>query len=282
MDSIRFVERDVVDCKSILTENFLRKEYIDAERTIYEISDQVGCSPVTVWKYLKRYDLANPTRNSKPKYLVNQNYFDTWSHEMAYVLGITLTDGCLAKNHNKFKLQYTHKKEDKELINFIQSQISPNRSTHEYNGQKKVHISGLSWNMIRRLNDLGVVPRKTYKVILPDCPQEYRGSLLRGIFDGDGWISCCNKKRNYWKFGICSASQRFLGQIKENLCFGFGNITKRKSCNCYDLSIYTNKKICKIANLMYKHDCFSLQRKKQRFVDNNLLTNNDKILIGEY
>jgi len=118
--------------------------------------------------------------------------------------------------------------------------------------------------MVKRLNNLGIIQRKSGYEILPPHPKKYKGSILRGIFDGDGWISY--KSGTSWIYGICSASVSFLEQIRHELCFGYGHIYKYAKSECWSLNIAKRQHIKDIANFMYNDNKFSLQRKKNRFI----------------
>jgi len=48
----------------ILTEEFLRREYLQNKKTMKEIAKEVGCGKVTVFEYLKKYNIPTRTYGS--------------------------------------------------------------------------------------------------------------------------------------------------------------------------------------------------------------------------
>ena len=269
----------------ILTKEFLEEEYINKKRSSYNIAKEIGCGKSTILLYLKKYDIEKRPSNYfglQVKYLVNQKYFDTWSPEMAYVLGFTITDGFVSKNKGNLYLGYGCATKDIKILEFIRNQLSPTRPIGSYiyfdEQYKKdrcgscLSIYSLSNNLINKLLQLGICERKTGKEFLPTCPEKHKGDLLRGIFDGDGWLeynSRGTKNGTSWMYGICSASHKFLDQVQKKLCFGYGNITPNNGI--WRLRICSRGNISHVASVMYKNNYFSLDRKKKLFLDNNFL-----------
>ena len=50
------------------------------------------------------------------KYNVNDNYFKTWSHNMAYILGFWFADGCIMKRCEQYRFNIGQNKKDKYLL----------------------------------------------------------------------------------------------------------------------------------------------------------------------
>ena len=90
------------------------------------------------------------------KHKVNENFFKTWTNEMAWVLGMYITD------------------------EYILSSITLSRRTPT-----------LLINSAEIINDLallGVLPRKSLTVPFPNVPDEYMASFILGVIEGDGWV----------------------------------------------------------------------------------------------
>lgn len=63
----------------------------------------------------------------------------------------------------------------------------------------------------RRLNDLGVVPRKTRRVRFPDVPAEHARHFVRGYFDGDGSFHEREDLAGYLRAQVCGNREFLLG-----------------------------------------------------------------------
>ena len=88
----------------------LRRLYLEEKKSLEDIARLYGVSRVAVWKYCQSEQLTLRSRSqarleAQKKGKVPQNYFDInehffskWSSEMAYVLGLIATDGCISKS----------------------------------------------------------------------------------------------------------------------------------------------------------------------------------------
>lgn len=123
------------------------------------------------------------------KYAVNERVFDTWTAEMAYVLGFIVADGCITK---KGLLKFTST--DPELLYKIRNVMESQHPIHEY--WAKLSTQPIYDLLIRRkyfvssLARHGIHPRKTKSVHWPDSPGSMFPHIVRGYFDGDGYVNC--------------------------------------------------------------------------------------------
>lgn len=196
-------------------------------------------------------------------YPVRESYFETWSHEMAYILGFISADGSINKEKSSLSIELQMR--DKEVLEFIQQQIAPTAPI-KITKKKDKEYCRLRINSVKLIGSLqkyNVVPNKTFTIRIDfDIPQEFFGDYLRGLFDGDGWVTC---RRNTIEFGICSGSEYFLEDLK--LKIGYGRTrskTKSEKLITYNLECEANSAIA-IRNLMYSSRGFSLKRKKDIF-----------------
>jgi len=265
--------------KISLTRNELQK-YINDGKTIKEISDILGCNITTIYKRVKKQNIVFiPSQYHPKKHSINENYFEKWSNNMAYILGIIITDGCIGKyglkKGNK-RLTFKHKYEDKSILEFIKKEM-------EYSGEIKINDKKqyyISINSIKIYDCLEqnffIEQNKTGKERIKfDVPNEFLGDFIRGIFDGDGHVECYG---NWIHADICSSSKEFLEDIKKILNIGYIDVDKRSikwgktksGENHKDLYRLCFKKqdIDFLKKLMYKNiKSFCLLRKKQKFYD---------------
>jgi LAGLIDADG-like domain/WhiA LAGLIDADG-like domain len=198
-------------------------------------------------------------------YDVKEDYFETWSHEMAYILGFISADGSI--NKEKTSLAIELQMRDKEVLEFIQRQISPTApiKTTKKKEREYCRLRINSKKLIQSLRKYNVVPNKTFTIRIDfDIPKEFLGDYVRGLFDGDGWITC---RRNTIEFGICSGSNQFLDDIKHKIKYGRVRVKHKGKFITYILDAEANSAIA-IRDLMYASGGFALQRKKTIFYSN--------------
>jgi LAGLIDADG DNA endonuclease family protein len=129
---------------------------------------------------------------------VNQDFFKTWTPEMAYVLGFFAADGSMNESKrggHYIEFQIT----DGDLLKKIQVLLE---SDHKITirdrvpGQKLIYRLQIGSKIIfEDLIQLGFVQNKTKVLSLPDIPQDFFGDFIRGYFDGDGnvWSGIIHK-----------------------------------------------------------------------------------------
>ena len=93
-----------------LTKEGLVSLYLEQRRSLEDIRRQFGVSRVAVYKKLKFYGIKQRSKSEArleaqkqgklPQgfFDINESFFDTWSPEMAYVLGVIITYGCVSKS----------------------------------------------------------------------------------------------------------------------------------------------------------------------------------------
>ena len=209
---------------------------------------------------------------------VNQQFFQLWTPEMAYVLGFFLADGSMNKNGRGsyfFNIQIC----DKELLYAIRRSLG---STHKISaclpgGREKVkyRLQIGSKQICLDLYALGIAFRKAHTLAMPKIPPYLLGEFVRGYFDGDGnvWVGLVHKERPqplpvlFTAFTSCSKG--FLESLQKVLMqkgLGKGSLVSLKSGAYYRLQ-YAIKDSFRLADLMYERSLGSLylERKKDIF-----------------
>ena len=137
------------------------------------------------------------------KRYVNDKFFDEWSAEMAYVLGLFATDGNIhkspsrganAKPRSLKTLSFTQK--EPELLEKILGLMRSNAKIIFQKERSYKHTTaGAIYNftiyndtIYDKLVELGVTERKSQSIIFPDIPEPYVRHFIRGCWDGDGSI----------------------------------------------------------------------------------------------
>lgn len=136
---------------------------------------------------------------------VNEDYFKIWSHEMAWVLGLFVTDGHVNKDIHTISFSQKDERILKLIANFmaadyILAPTGPTRSTPTLLINSKV--------IKKDLGDLGIGASKSLTVPFPDVPEPFLPSFVRGVIDGDGWVS----KEGY-EMNVTSGSPDFASAL---------------------------------------------------------------------
>ena len=132
------------------------------------------------------------------KYPVNEKFFDTWTSEMAYVLGFLFADGSL-ENAPYVRGKYVRvTSTDEDRVQVIKKLLNSSHTivkTEKGGNRKPRYLLRIgSRSLYERLVILGVTPRKSFTMTFPHVPPECLSGFVRGYFDGDG---CVNISHNY-------------------------------------------------------------------------------------
>jgi hypothetical protein len=214
---------------------------------------------------------------------VNQRFFQTWTPEMAYVLGFFAADGNMIKNRRgaHFVSFYST---DEELLEMVRGVMG---STHKIGFRiypppwkigYKIQIG--SKQLFNDLIGLGMTPNKSLTLKFPDIPAEFFPHFVRGYFDGDGCIYfkeyfAKDRQKMRWAFTthFTSGSRAFLISLHDRLqSIGLAGgavrtKTKKEGRGHFEL-IYSHQDSLALARLMYDTipcDKLYLDRKYQLF-----------------
>jgi hypothetical protein len=169
-----------------ITKEDLYKMYIEKQISTKEIAKIYGCNTNTVRYRLNVFNIPMRQKNGlfQEPYYIDGDFFKTWSHNMAWVVGYITADGCVRKNKYEVKI----KSIDYEMLEFVRQNLSTNYQIKKEKGSNCYSISIYSKNIIDDLYKLGITDKKSLTIHLPSIPKEYFWSFLRGLIDGDGHI----------------------------------------------------------------------------------------------
>jgi predicted transcriptional regulator len=195
---IRSRRESISKIRQFVTEEELRKMYLEEKMSAQEIADKYNCCNASVLKYMEICDIERrKTREyviDRSNKTVNENFFKEWNKEVAYVLGVLITDGSIDRATGNIRLSMT----DFDVIEAVAKAMDlkggiVDRSLKKGKPQRLLSICRS--NMLTDLIALGLTARdKTLKQRFPDVPTEYRSHFLRGVFDGDGCIVARTRK----------------------------------------------------------------------------------------
>lgn len=174
-------------------------------------------------------------QNSR-KYSLNFDYFKSWTKKMAFLLGYIFAEGNIniSKNRgNREALQIESK--DRDVLNFFNKELgkptpSKKRTRYRRERKKKIQITYYtticSKEIVRDLDNLGVIPRKANKMRFPSVPTQFLKYFFWGYLIGDGCLKIGekytnknNKKRIYYSLWteFKSKSGCFLKAFNQNI-----------------------------------------------------------------
>ena len=235
-----------------------------------------GLTQFMVEKILKEYGIRKRTyteaKDGLRKYSVNDDYFKTQSHNMAYILGFLAADGNIAKKENQINLALAEF--DKEILEKINQEIENTRPIKIYDRhdghQLTAKLQVFSSTMKKDLAHYNIVPAKTFILTPPELlAREYIISYIRGFFDGDGSIYYAGTTFT-WRVG--SASKKILEWMRSFLAEEYGIVNNKLYYNklangtdFYYLQYTGQAKMEKLYKALYVPNSLRLQRKYDFF-----------------
>ncbi|CEI83694.1 replication factor C small subunit [Oceanobacillus oncorhynchi] len=135
------------------------------------------------------------------KHKVNENFFKTWSHEMAWILGLFITDGCINQSISSVSLTQKNQTILRQVARYMGADYILSK---KYKTRTTATLVINSKEIKNDLAKLGVLPNKSLSVQFPELPNEFLPSFIRGVVDGDGWV----QKKGY-VMNITTASFSF-------------------------------------------------------------------------
>lgn len=238
--------------------------YTNQRYSQQEIANKFSCSTYVISNILKRNNITITTQPRKNK-KQDDNYFDVIDTEhKAYWLGFIFADGNVYGNQLSIEI---HEK-DKYLLEIFKEDLKLNNkiSFRQRNNTTTCCIRMTSSHLIETLSKYGIVADKTHKINhLPEVPEKLLPHFLRGLLDGDGWITI--DKNGYYHIGfvsnytsICEDFKKYCNIVTNGLCQA--NITNKDGKNktpCFQ--IQSKEATKRLATALYKDNTVCLSRK---------------------
>lgn len=202
--------------------------YQDEKEAIKYYNEHPNCSKIEI---MKKFNIGRTTTldnwlricgfssERHYRYHYNRKFFQQEPNEiMCYWLGFLLADGCVTGSHNRYYIiQLRVGEKDKEHIWKLAEHLG--YSLEEANQAINTTIGGsyardnicysldiCSTSMVKDVEKYNIVPKKSMK----EKPyifetEELQLAYIRGIIDGDGWISSPTNKNK--RMGVCGSKE---------------------------------------------------------------------------
>lgn len=194
------------------------------------------------------------------KYNINQDYFKTWSHNMAYVLGFWFADGCI---YGGKMFDITLHKKDKYILKQIAKELEYNGNLYDNVDRQSCRINFSCKVIYNDIVALGGQERKSFSLTFPDVPEEFLPDFIRGYFDGDG--SVMNLKNNRLNSAFTCGNKEFLKALLKILKEKAGIEGGSFDDSSYSLK-FGKKDTIRLGQYIYQNNPeLFLSRKKDKF-----------------
>lgn len=227
-----------------------------------ELSEMLGISYGSLSHYRRTRGLKLPYKSPSNSKVKNEDFFQSWSPNMAYCVGFLLADGCLMYRQQTYSINISLATKDEDHIYKLANLMQCSQSIHRENSKKQDHhlskITICNKKMFNDLVNIGITPRKTLTLKwIGLCFTECQSHLVRGILDGDGCINISKRKE-----GECQhlqvtfvGTESVLSGIKR--CFyeysgkSIGTIYKIKDKNAYRYVMAGNRNCIRFLDWIY-------------------------------
>lgn len=220
----------------------------------------------TLAKYLNEYELHEDRRS----YNVNQDYFETIdTEEKAYWLGFITADGCIKEDNNQLSIglsrkDINHLQKYRQALN-AEHPIKLETSKVKGKEYETCYVRIQNKKIYDDLLNLNIEPKKSMNEIPANISEELIPHYIRGMFDGDGWLSW-NNNCSEIGFGM---GYDILEFIKENVQTSANvkeyNILPYKSIFRYRIT--SKVEIRKMLSYMYSNATIYLDRKYEKYLE---------------
>lgn len=136
----------------------------------------------------------------KAKSFVNEDFFSSMTHELAWVIGLLAADGHIEKSGRRVIISQSGEA-GKEMMEHLARLIGWTGKIvcKKTSRQDAYEVRFTSAPVCTALANYGIVNGKTKTFTLPDIPTEFMSSFIRGYIDGDGSIGVYHvgKSKNF-------------------------------------------------------------------------------------
>lgn len=237
------------------TDDSVIQRLYDEGLTTTKIAEHFSVSSRAIRLRYKIIGIDVSEKRRPPIHAVNEQFFDTWTSDMAYVLGFILTDGCVSGNTVSISQAVP---EPLEAIKRMMSSEHPiNLVSNGGNPLYTLNICRKSF--VTAIGKRGIYPAKSLTVELPYVPDAHFPDFLRGVIDGDGWAH----PKGYM-VTITSGSKEFAEQLTERLITAGFPFRTEHDGYAYRIKLSGKDEIKRLESyLYYDPNAFYIARKRE-------------------
>ena len=173
-----------------------------ASKTSRELADKYGVSRGQITKVWYDNSLTGKDRH---KYPFDYNYFESIDNaDKAYFLGLLASDGSVFKrdggDNSQAITRISLQKQDKNILEVFKLYLDSEQPLYIMETHNNSYINYfytlelVSDKLASDLCKYNIIQNKTYSYSMVELRKELMSHYFRGYFDGDGSISCTNKK----------------------------------------------------------------------------------------
>lgn len=153
--------------------------------SISKLRHKYNCSYDKIISVLREFSAPEISACARQNPAFLERYFEVIdSPAKAYWLGWLITDGSV----NSHAISMTLREEDEDILYALQDDLKLSGHVSPFQ-EKYVTFKVTSKAMSQDLSVYGIVQNKTSSVCFPALPDSLLPHLIRGAFEGDGWIS---------------------------------------------------------------------------------------------
>jgi hypothetical protein len=131
---------------------------------------------------------AERLRERNLAYHVNHHYFShITSREQAYWLGWLWSDGYVRQQGKSYQIELELHKDDADILEQFKDAVEADYPIRFRRDSARLCI--ISRQMFQDLGECGIVPQKSKLATRPNIDGVFVADFMRGVFDGDGYIS---------------------------------------------------------------------------------------------
>jgi len=203
------------------------------------------------------------------KHLLNDDFFDIWSPDMAYVLGFWFADGYM-RHEKSYRILFSSN--DVDILLKIRQSLSSDHPLYRGKNRNNYQLVIFSKKLYLKLLSLGGKRCKSKTMDFPTVPTKCLADFIRGYFDGDGSVfyttyihTKTKRPRTELRSNFTSGSPEYLEGLQDILANTLGFI-KKKICSynngtSWKLGYGTYDTINLLKFMYYPNHPISLERK---------------------
>lgn len=253
-NSISFIDRvtitQIYEGKSVreITDHFDGKYTRDQIKN-FCYNNNLVCRKQTL-KEISERSRVHARKNGRTQ--LNEEFFEKWSNNMAYILGLWFADGHIRHRANSGgEFAITLHEDDKHVLEDIKKEMnSEHKIYYPTKTSKCLRLSIYSSKITDNIEKLGGTTAKSLTVQFPEVPKKYMRHFIRGYFDGDGSI----RKEMQNTITFTCGSMPFLEKLDKILLdndIQKTNFRADKRSNGCEIILSRKVEIIKLCHYMY-------------------------------